>query len=133
MTDYLIRKRVAISGSLTKTAFCIRNERTSHRNRASMLSRRSMYSDGRRLPMAISEANAEDLIYWIDGRALVATGSPFAPVSYNGRRIPITQCNNIYIFPAIGLGVVASGARRVMDTMIFIVVCALVENSPALH
>src|SRR3989441_5153809 len=84
-------------------------------------------------PTARSEANAEDLIHWTDGRALVATGSPFAPVSYNGRRIPITQCNNIYIFPATGLGVVASGARRVTDTMILTAARALAENSPALH
>src|SRR5437016_569978 len=84
-------------------------------------------------PTARSEANAEDLIHWTDGRALVATGSPFAPVGYNGRRIPITQCNNIYIFPATGLGVVASGARRVTDTMILTAARALAENSPALH
>src|SRR5438034_8051022 len=84
-------------------------------------------------PTAKSEANAEDLIHWTDGRALLGTGSPFAPVSYNGRRIPITQCNNIYIFPATGLGVVASGARRVTDTMILTAARALAENSPALH
>src|SRR5258705_3800690 len=84
-------------------------------------------------PTARSEANAEDLIHWTDGRALVASGSPFAPVSYNGRRIPITQCNNIYIFPATGLGVVASGARRVTDTMILAAARALAENSPAIH
>jgi malate dehydrogenase (oxaloacetate-decarboxylating) len=81
---------------------------------------------------AKSEATAEDLIRWIDGRTLVATGSPFAPVSYEARRIPIAQCNNIYIFPAIGLGVVASGARRVTDTMILAAARALAENSPAL-
>ena len=60
-------------------------------------------------PTANSEATADDVMRWTEGRALVATGSPFAPVSYGGRRIPIAQCNNIYIFPAIGLGVVASG------------------------
>jgi malate dehydrogenase (oxaloacetate-decarboxylating) len=84
-------------------------------------------------PTAKSEANADDLMRWTDGRALVATGSPFAPVSYGGRRIPIAQCNNIYIFPAIGLGVVASGARRVTDTMILAAARALAENSPALQ
>src|SRR5208282_3095833 len=69
-------------------------------------------------PTTKSEAKADDLIRWTDGRALVATGSPSAPVSYGGRAIPIAQCNNVYIFPAIGLGVVATGARRVTDTMI---------------
>src|SRR5258705_1407060 len=83
-------------------------------------------------PTAKSEANAEDLIRWTDGRALVATGSPFAPVSYGGRRIPIAQCNNIYIFPAIGLGVVAAGAQRVTDAMILAAARALAEDSPAL-
>jgi malic enzyme len=83
-------------------------------------------------PTAKSEANADDLMRWTDGRALVATGSPFAPVSYEARRIPIAQCNNIYIFPAIGLGVVASGARRVTDTMILAAARALAGNSPAL-
>jgi malate dehydrogenase (oxaloacetate-decarboxylating) len=84
-------------------------------------------------PTAKSEATADDLIRWTDGRALVATGSPFAPVNYGGRKIPIAQCNNIYIFPAVGLGVVASGARRVTDTMILAAARALAENSPALQ
>jgi malate dehydrogenase (oxaloacetate-decarboxylating) len=83
-------------------------------------------------PTIKSEAKAEDLIRWTDARALIATGSPFAPVSYNGRRIPIDQCNNIYIFPAIGLGVVASGARRVTDPMMQAAARALAANSPAL-
>src|SRR5271157_5324574 len=56
-------------------------------------------------PTTKSEAKAGDLINWTEGRALVATGSPSAPVSYSGQTIPIAQCNNIYIFPAIGLGV----------------------------
>jgi malate dehydrogenase (oxaloacetate-decarboxylating) len=83
-------------------------------------------------PTSKSEATADDLIRWTDGRALVATGSPFAPVSHGGRQIPIAQCNNIYIFPAVGLAVVASGARRVTDTMILAAARALAEKSPAL-
>jgi malate dehydrogenase (oxaloacetate-decarboxylating) len=83
-------------------------------------------------PTSKSEAKADDLIRWTDGRGLVATGSPFAPASYGGRTIPIAQCNNIYIFPAMGLGVVASGARRVTDAMMLAAARALAENSPAL-
>jgi malate dehydrogenase (oxaloacetate-decarboxylating) len=83
-------------------------------------------------PTIKSEAKADDLIRWTDGRALIATGSPFAPVSYNGRTIPIAQCNNIYIFPAIGLGVVAARARRVTDGMILAAGRTLGEQSPAL-
>jgi malate dehydrogenase (oxaloacetate-decarboxylating) len=83
-------------------------------------------------PTSRSEAKAEDLIRWTDGRALVASGSPFAPVSYGGRSIPIAQCNNIYIFPAMGLGVVASGARRVTEQMMLAAARTLAGNSPAL-
>lgn len=84
-------------------------------------------------PTAKSEAKPEDLIRWTDGRALVATGSPFAPVSYSGRKIPIPQCNNVYIFPAMGLGVVASGARRVTEPMMLAAARTLGANSPALQ
>jgi malate dehydrogenase (oxaloacetate-decarboxylating) len=83
-------------------------------------------------PTDNSEAKADDLIRWTDGRALVATGSPFSPVSYAGRTIPIAQCNNVFIFPALGLGVVASGARRVTDSMMLAAARALAANSPAL-
>jgi len=83
-------------------------------------------------PTSKSEATAEDLIRWTDGRALVATGSPFAPVAYGGRNIPIAQSNNVYIFPAMGLGIVAAGARRVTDAMILNAARALGEKSPAL-
>jgi malate dehydrogenase (oxaloacetate-decarboxylating) len=68
-------------------------------------------------PTANSEANPDDLFRWTGGKVLVATGSPYAPVQSEGRLIPIAQCNNVFIFPAIGLGVVASGASRVTDEM----------------
>jgi malate dehydrogenase (oxaloacetate-decarboxylating) len=83
-------------------------------------------------PTSKSEANAEDLIHWTGGRALIASGSPFAPVSYGGRKIPIAQCNNVYIFPAIGLGVVSSEARRITEAMMLAAARALAGNSPAL-
>jgi len=83
-------------------------------------------------PTSKSEAKPDDLIQWTEGRALVATGSPFPPVHYAGKTIPIAQCNNIFIFPAMGLGVVASGARRVTDAMMLAAARTLAENSPAL-
>ncbi len=83
-------------------------------------------------PTSRAEAVPEDLIKWTDGRALVATGSPFDPVVFNGVSHPIAQSNNTYIFPGIGLGVIASGARRVTDAMFMASVRALAEQSPAL-
>ena len=82
-------------------------------------------------PTDKAEAQAEDLIRWTAGRALVATGSPSPPVSYEGRKMAIAQCNNVYIFPAVGLGLVASHARRVTDGMMRAAARALAENSPA--
>jgi malate dehydrogenase (oxaloacetate-decarboxylating) len=83
-------------------------------------------------PTERSEATAEDLIQWTEGRALVATGSPFAPVRYAGRTMPVAQCNNVYIFPAIGLAAVAARARRVTDGMLLAAARALADHSPAL-
>jgi malate dehydrogenase (oxaloacetate-decarboxylating) len=82
-------------------------------------------------PTSRSEAKPADLIAWSNGRALVATGSPFADVIYGGRRFPIAQCNNSYIFPALGLGILASGARRVTDGMLMAAARALSACSPA--
>ncbi len=80
-------------------------------------------------PTERSEATAEELIRWTDGRALVASGSPFPPVRFGDRTIPIAQCNNVYIFPAVGLGVVAAQARRVTDGMMQAAARALAEHS----
>jgi malate dehydrogenase (oxaloacetate-decarboxylating) len=83
-------------------------------------------------PTSRSEAEPADLIEWTEGRALVATGSPFAPVKYQGRSIDIAQCNNVFIFPAVGLGLLASKARRVSDRMMMAAAKALGDQSPAL-
>lgn len=81
-------------------------------------------------PTSRAEAQPEDILKWTNGEALVATGSPFAPVEINGRTIPIAQCNNAYIFPGIGLGVVAAGARRVTDSMLMAASRALAREAP---
>ena len=83
-------------------------------------------------PTSKSEAAPRDLVEWTKGRALVATGSPFPEVEYGGRRIRVGQCNNSFIFPGVGLGVRASGARRVTDAMFVAAARALAELSPAL-
>ncbi|MFJ5505189.1 NAD-dependent malic enzyme [Pectobacterium carotovorum] len=81
-------------------------------------------------PTSRVEARPEDIIRWTDGSALVATGSPFAPVHYQGKIFPIAQCNNSYIFPGIGLGVLASGAKRITDGMLMAASRALADCSP---
>jgi malate dehydrogenase (oxaloacetate-decarboxylating) len=68
-------------------------------------------------PTSKAECTAADAIHWSDGRAIVATGSPFDPVIHNGKRIRIGQCNNAFIFPGVGLGLTASRARRTTDGM----------------
>jgi len=84
-------------------------------------------------PTSKSEAEPADLLAWTAGRALVATGSPFPAVVYEDREIRIGQCNNSFIFPGVGLGVIASGARRVTDSMFVAAAQVLSEFAPALR
>jgi malate dehydrogenase (oxaloacetate-decarboxylating) len=82
-------------------------------------------------PQERCEATPHDLLRWTDGRALIATGSPYAPVTYAGVTRRIAQCNNVYIFPAVGLGVLSVAARRVTDGMMLAAARALGARSPA--
>ncbi|OBG83932.1 NAD-dependent malic enzyme [Mycobacterium sp. E136] len=83
-------------------------------------------------PTSRAEAHPAELDAWTDGRALVATGSPFAPLQRDGVERPIAQCNNAYIFPAMGLAVTAAQATRVTDEMMRAAAATLGESSPAL-
>jgi malate dehydrogenase (oxaloacetate-decarboxylating) len=68
-------------------------------------------------PTSQSEATPLDVIDWSQGRALVATGSPFPPVTHGGRTVRIGQCNNAFVFPGVGLGALVAEAREVTDGM----------------
>lgn len=83
-------------------------------------------------PTSQVEAFPADILEWTEGKALIATGSPFEPVNYQGKIYNISQCNNSYIFPGIGLGVIAAGATRVTDSMLIASSNALADCSPLL-
>jgi malate dehydrogenase (oxaloacetate-decarboxylating) len=84
-------------------------------------------------PTSNAEARPAEVDEWTDGRALIATGSPFPPLSREeGDDVPIAQCNNVYIFPAVGLAVTAARATRVTDAMMRAAARALGDASPAL-
>ncbi|MEB3165280.1 MAG: NAD-dependent malic enzyme [Cyanobacteriota bacterium] len=82
-------------------------------------------------PTALAEVTPENLLRWSDGRALVATGSPFAPVRIGDRVREIGQCNNCFVFPGLGFGALAVGAREVSEAMIDASLEALAAVIPA--
>ncbi|KAJ5647809.1 hypothetical protein N7490_004181 [Penicillium lividum] len=84
-------------------------------------------------PTRLHEAQPKDLYEWTDGRALVATGSPFPPVEFGGVKYDIAECNNSTCFPGIGLGAVLSRSRLVSKKMLVAAVEALKSRSPALE
>ncbi len=81
-------------------------------------------------PVRQAEATPEQVINWTGGEVIVATGSPFEPVEYKGEVIRIAQCNNSYIFPGLGLGVVAANANRITDEMLMAASETLAHASP---
>lgn len=76
------------------------------------------------------EATPDQVIKWTEGEVIIATGSPFSPVEYQGKIYPIAQCNNSYIFPGIGLGVLAAKASLISDEMLMATSAALANASP---
>ena len=82
-------------------------------------------------PTSRAEATPQDLENWTDGRAVMGTGSPFPPLIRGGIKFKVDQTNNSYIFPGVGLGVIAVKARRVTDSMFMAAAKALADVSPA--
>ena len=76
------------------------------------------------------EATPSQVINWTEGSVIIATGSPFDPVEYQGELFPVAQCNNSYIFPGIGLGVVSANINRITDKMLQVASETLAAASP---
>jgi malate dehydrogenase (oxaloacetate-decarboxylating) len=82
-------------------------------------------------PTDRAEATPADLDAWTQGRAVIGTGSPFPPVARNGRQFRVDQTNNAYVYPGIGLGAIATDARRISDTMFLAAAKVVAAFSPA--
>jgi len=78
-------------------------------------------------PTSICEANPADVVRWTDGKAMVATGSPFPNVDHNGKSIPVGQGNNAFIFPGLGFGAILADAKEITDGMVLEAAYALAD------
>lgn len=83
-------------------------------------------------PTRLHEADPKDVIQWTEGKALIATGSPFPPVTYNGKEYDVAECNNSCAFPGIGLGMVLSRSRLLTKPLLVAAVKAIAAEAPAL-
>ncbi len=83
-------------------------------------------------PTKLHEASPADLIKWTDGKAFVATGSPFDPVEYKGTTYEVGECNNSVCFPGIGLGCILSKAARLSDEMLMAAIKGMASKAPVL-
>jgi malate dehydrogenase (oxaloacetate-decarboxylating) len=84
-------------------------------------------------PTERAEATPQDLFEWTEGCAVIGTGSPFPPIERNGRDFRVDQTNNAYVYPGIGLGAIATKARRISDGMFLAAARTIAEMSPAKH
>jgi len=84
-------------------------------------------------PTERAEATPQELFEWTEGRAVIGTGSPFPPIERNGRPFRVDQTNNAYVYPGIGLGAIAAGARRISDGMFLAAARTMADLSPAKH
>lgn len=84
-------------------------------------------------PTTSCEAEPKDILFWTEGRALVATGSPFPPVRVGDRDVPIGQGNNAFIFPGLGFGAILADASKITDAMVAEAAYALADYTIAKH
>jgi malate dehydrogenase (oxaloacetate-decarboxylating) len=84
-------------------------------------------------PNKCAEADPQDILNWTHGKAIIATGSPFKEVKYNNEPYPISQCNNVYIFPGVGLGAISFHLPKLTDKMFLEASKMLSSQSPALE
>ena len=78
------------------------------------------------------EATPEQVLTWTKGQAIVGTGSPFKPVEFEGKQFAIAQCNNVYVFPGVGVGVIAAKARNIPDELFIRAAEILSDQAPIL-